>query len=82
MGDPLDSIKTVMLFIAVDRDEEELKNVKLHKNKIIPYQIDELQKMFSQKFFVSFESRSTSKFLDLINFIEGQSKLIDVDADD
>lgn len=82
MGDPLDSIKTVMLFIAVDRDEEELKNVKLHKNKIIPYQIDELQKMFSQKFFVSFESRSTSKFLDLINFIKGQSKLIDVDADD
>ena len=68
-----------MLIIAVDKDEEELKKVNELKNKIIPYQIEELQKMFHQKFFISFESRSTSKFLDLINYIKGENKLIDLE---
>lgn len=78
LGDAVDDIKTVMLFIAVDKDEEELKNVNQLKNRIIPYQIAELQKMFSQKFFISFESRKTSKFLDLMAFIKGERKLIDL----
>lgn len=38
LGDPTDEIKTVILLIAMDEDQQELsQNVRMHKNQIIPY---------------------------------------------
>jgi len=82
LSDAADDVKTVMLLLAVDSDQVEAANSHNLKNTIIPYQIRELQTMFSQKFFLSIESKQNSKFFDLINFIKGNRNLIDLDETD